>query len=222
MADGDERTIGKAASMEPTDPGCPPLSFPERIRARRVRWQKRPSGSRSRFRRSHDPDDRSPGGRGTVVAEGMDRRHRVRWPCLRLCLYVQAPRHVDRRDLGPPARRWRTVPLELGASRETSGLRVAEGARVRVATRPRVSAASDEARSRIRGSVRKESDSAGRPPEGGALVLETPRLVLRTMSLADDGAVAAMLTHPAVMRYWRRCCTHEEVLAWIERQQARY
>ena len=70
--------------------------------------------------------------------------------------------------------------------------------------------------------MRKESDSAGRPPEGGALVLETPRLVLRTMSLADDGAVAAMLTHPEVMRYWRRCCTHEEVLAWIERQQARY
>ncbi len=36
------------------------------------------------------------------------------------------------------------------------------------------------------------------------VVLETPRLVLRELSLADLDFVAAMLAHPEVMKFWPR------------------
>ena len=53
-------------------------------------------------------------------------------------------------------------------------------------------------------------------------VLETQRLVLREMSLADLDFVAAMLAHPEVMRYWPKCYERQEAADWIKRQQERY
>jgi RimJ/RimL family protein N-acetyltransferase len=55
-----------------------------------------------------------------------------------------------------------------------------------------------------------------------ALLLETPRLVLREMSLDDLDFVAAMLAHPEVMRYYPKCYSREEAEVWIERQMRRY
>jgi [ribosomal protein S5]-alanine N-acetyltransferase len=54
------------------------------------------------------------------------------------------------------------------------------------------------------------------------LVLETPRLLLREMSLEDLDFVAAMLAHPEVMRFWPKCYNREEAVDWIKRQQQRY
>ena len=53
-------------------------------------------------------------------------------------------------------------------------------------------------------------------------VLETPRLVLREMGIADLDFVASMLADPEVMRFWPRCYTREEAEAWIRKQQGRY
>lgn len=53
-------------------------------------------------------------------------------------------------------------------------------------------------------------------------VLETPRLVLREMSLADLDFVASMLAHPEVMRFYPKCYTRVEAEAWVLRQQDRY
>ncbi len=55
-----------------------------------------------------------------------------------------------------------------------------------------------------------------------ALLLETPRLVLREMSLDDLDFVAAMLAHPEVMRYYPKCYSRDEAEVWIERQMRRY
>ena len=52
--------------------------------------------------------------------------------------------------------------------------------------------------------------------------LETSRLVLHEMSMADLDFVAAMLAHPEVMRYFPRCYTRDEAADWIHRQEARY
>lgn len=52
--------------------------------------------------------------------------------------------------------------------------------------------------------------------------LETPRLVLREMSLADLDFVAAMLADPEVMRYYPKCYSRDEAAIWIERQMRRY
>ncbi len=56
----------------------------------------------------------------------------------------------------------------------------------------------------------------------GKPVLETARLVLREMDLADLDFVAAMLAHPEVMRYWPRCYSREEAEDWVRWQQERY
>lgn len=42
------------------------------------------------------------------------------------------------------------------------------------------------------------------------IILETPRLLLREMTLDDLDFVATMLADPEVMRYYPRCCTREE------------
>ena len=52
--------------------------------------------------------------------------------------------------------------------------------------------------------------------------LETSRLALRTLDLADLDFVAAMLAHPEVMQFWPRCYSRDEAEAWIRRQQERY
>jgi len=53
-------------------------------------------------------------------------------------------------------------------------------------------------------------------------ILETPRLVLREMSLDDLGFVAAMLGHPEVMRFYPKVYSRDEARTWLERQLARY
>jgi RimJ/RimL family protein N-acetyltransferase len=54
------------------------------------------------------------------------------------------------------------------------------------------------------------------------MVLETPRLVLRELVIADVDLIAPMLMHPEVMRYWPRPYLREECDVWIENQQERY
>ena len=54
------------------------------------------------------------------------------------------------------------------------------------------------------------------------VVLETERLRLREMLLADLPFVASMLAHSEVMRYWPRCYTRDEAAAWVRRQRERY
>jgi RimJ/RimL family protein N-acetyltransferase len=53
-------------------------------------------------------------------------------------------------------------------------------------------------------------------------VLETPRLTLREMSLADLDFVAAMLADPEVMRFYPKCYSRDEAEAWVRRQLDRY
>jgi RimJ/RimL family protein N-acetyltransferase len=53
-------------------------------------------------------------------------------------------------------------------------------------------------------------------------ILETPRLLLREMSLGDLDFVVAMLSHPEVMRFYPKLYSREEAMAWIERQLDRY
>jgi RimJ/RimL family protein N-acetyltransferase len=53
-------------------------------------------------------------------------------------------------------------------------------------------------------------------------VLETPRLVLREMDMADVDAVARMLADPEVMRFWPRPYTRGEAEGWVRRQMERY
>jgi len=54
------------------------------------------------------------------------------------------------------------------------------------------------------------------------LILETPRLVLRELTLDDLEFVAGMLAHPDVMHFWPRPYTHAEAADWIGRHQERY
>ena len=53
-------------------------------------------------------------------------------------------------------------------------------------------------------------------------ILETPRLLLREMSLTDLDFVAAMLADPEVMRFYPKCYSREEAQTWVERQIRRY
>jgi [ribosomal protein S5]-alanine N-acetyltransferase len=48
------------------------------------------------------------------------------------------------------------------------------------------------------------------------------RLAFRELSLDDLDFVAAMLSHPEVMRYYPKLYSHEEVREWIARQLGRY
>ena len=54
------------------------------------------------------------------------------------------------------------------------------------------------------------------------LILETPRLVLRELTVDDLDFVAEMLAHPEVMHFWPRPCTRDEAADWIRRHQQRY
>jgi ribosomal-protein-alanine N-acetyltransferase len=54
------------------------------------------------------------------------------------------------------------------------------------------------------------------------LTLETPRLLLRPMTLDDEPALAAVIGDPETMRWYPRPYTVEEVRRWIERQMERY
>jgi len=54
------------------------------------------------------------------------------------------------------------------------------------------------------------------------VVLETPRLWLREMSLADWDFLADLLADPHVMRYYPHCYSRPQAKQWIERQQQRY
>jgi RimJ/RimL family protein N-acetyltransferase len=54
------------------------------------------------------------------------------------------------------------------------------------------------------------------------VILETPRLILREMSLADLDFVAAMLADPEVMRFYPKCHSREESETWVQRQLNRY
>jgi RimJ/RimL family protein N-acetyltransferase len=53
-------------------------------------------------------------------------------------------------------------------------------------------------------------------------VLETDRLALRELSLADLDFVAEMLADPEVMRFYPKRYSREESAGWIERQLERY
>jgi len=55
-----------------------------------------------------------------------------------------------------------------------------------------------------------------------AIILETLRLILREMSLADLDFVAVMLADPEVMRYYPKCYSRNEAETWVERQVNRY
>lgn len=57
---------------------------------------------------------------------------------------------------------------------------------------------------------------------GVELPIETERLLLRRLSLADLDFVAEMLADPEVMEFWPRPYTRAEAAGWIRRQQARY
>jgi ribosomal-protein-alanine N-acetyltransferase len=53
-------------------------------------------------------------------------------------------------------------------------------------------------------------------------VLETPRLVLREMTLDDLDFMASMLAHPEVIHFYPKCYSREEAEAWVRRQMNRY
>lgn len=54
------------------------------------------------------------------------------------------------------------------------------------------------------------------------VALETERLALREMAVADLDFVAAMLGDPEVMRFYPEVLSREEAAAWIDRQVLRY
>jgi RimJ/RimL family protein N-acetyltransferase len=62
------------------------------------------------------------------------------------------------------------------------------------------------------------------PTDGPSMnvILETPRLVLRELSLSDLDFVAEMLAHPEVMKFWPKTYQREEAEAWIRKSQERY
>jgi RimJ/RimL family protein N-acetyltransferase len=55
-----------------------------------------------------------------------------------------------------------------------------------------------------------------------SVVLETPNLVVRKLTLADLDFVATMLADPEVMRFWPKPYTRDEAEGWIDRQLDRY
>jgi len=55
-----------------------------------------------------------------------------------------------------------------------------------------------------------------------AIVFETPRLLVRELTLADLDFVATMLADPEVMRFWPRPFSRGEAVDWINRQLERY
>ena len=55
-----------------------------------------------------------------------------------------------------------------------------------------------------------------------AICVETPRLMLREMTLDDAPALAAVLGDRETMRWYPHACSDEEVQEWIARQASRY
>ncbi|HWX24782.1 MAG TPA: GNAT family N-acetyltransferase [Vicinamibacteria bacterium] len=53
-------------------------------------------------------------------------------------------------------------------------------------------------------------------------VIETPRLRLREMTLADVDFVAGMLADPAVMRFYPKIYSRREAEEWVLKQRMRY
>src|SRR6185295_12540944 len=53
-------------------------------------------------------------------------------------------------------------------------------------------------------------------------ILETKRLTLREMTIADLDFISSMLAHPEVMEYYPKCYSRVEAEAWIQRQIGRY
>lgn len=53
-------------------------------------------------------------------------------------------------------------------------------------------------------------------------ILETPRLMLRELSLEDLDFVAGMLGDPQVMRFYPKCYSRDDTRAWLRRQLDRY
>ena len=54
------------------------------------------------------------------------------------------------------------------------------------------------------------------------VILETPRLVLRELSLDDLDFIAELLAHPEVMHFWPKPYTREGAEMWIRKSQERY
>jgi [ribosomal protein S5]-alanine N-acetyltransferase len=54
------------------------------------------------------------------------------------------------------------------------------------------------------------------------IILETPRLILREMTLDNLDFVAAMLAHPEVMRFYPKCYSRDEAAAWVQRRLNHY
>ncbi|OAI40928.1 hypothetical protein AYO40_04095 [Planctomycetaceae bacterium SCGC AG-212-D15] len=53
-------------------------------------------------------------------------------------------------------------------------------------------------------------------------ILETPRLLLRELSLGDLDFIAALLADPEVMRFYPKCLSRDESEVWLRRQFERY
>jgi RimJ/RimL family protein N-acetyltransferase len=53
-------------------------------------------------------------------------------------------------------------------------------------------------------------------------ILETRRLTLREMTIADLDFISSMLSHPEVMKYYPQCYSRAESEIWIQRQMSRY
>jgi RimJ/RimL family protein N-acetyltransferase len=54
------------------------------------------------------------------------------------------------------------------------------------------------------------------------VVLQTPRLLLRELSLGDLDFVATMLAHPEVIRFYPQTYSRADAEAWIRRSLTRY
>lgn len=52
--------------------------------------------------------------------------------------------------------------------------------------------------------------------------IQTPRLLLRELTPDDLDAIAPMLSHPEVMRFWHQRYTRDEAARWISTQRERY
>lgn len=53
-------------------------------------------------------------------------------------------------------------------------------------------------------------------------ILETNRLRLREMTIADLDFIAAMIAHPEMMRYYPKLYSRDEAIEWVNRQIGRY
>lgn len=53
-------------------------------------------------------------------------------------------------------------------------------------------------------------------------LLQTPRLALRELTLADLDFIAALLADSEVMHFWPHCLSRAESQDWVLRQQERY